>query len=322
MIPSHLTATLSLAADTEIDQALRHGAQGQNPPTGEVGFVAAFVLGAIPGIARAWRSILRPHNLSVRMTGVFCHQTPRASFIDASGMARLCELSDLLVVAEDLTAQGAVRRWATLIQAKIANTGGGTTLSTSGDLVQLDLMTRWPPFNLPSGYAPGVRDFSSCPYPGTLTDCGRYGLIEPRPNLDWRQQTPAKSMPSGGDTLGSFLAHMIETGQSGYGREATGTRDDWSRTVDELMRVTGAQAFSYAAGFSGQRQRGHSAIAYVSHPSFPYWDPSQYGFGYAAGGPLPTGGRPDGPEPLEGGPEGQGISLLRIGVTSVADGEE
>jgi hypothetical protein len=321
MIPSHLTATLSLAADTEIDLALRHGAPGQNAPTGEIGFVAAIVLGAVPGIASAWRSILRPHGLSLRMTGVFCHQTPRASFTDASGMSRLCELSDLLVVAEDLTAGGTARRWATLIQAKIANSGGGTTLSTGGDLVQLDLMTRWPPFNLPSGYAPGARDFSNCPYPGTPIECGRYGLIEPRPNLDWRQRAPARSMPSGGNTLGSFLAHMIETGQSGYGREATGTGDDWSRTVDELMRVTGAQAFSHAAGFSGQRQRGHSAIAFISNPYPPYWPLSDYWFGHGADGPLPTGGRPDGPEYFEDGPEGEGISLLRIGVTRIADGE-
>ncbi len=51
MIPAHLTASLSAAADTEIDHALQHGEPGQHPPTGEVGFVAAFVLGVVPGIA-------------------------------------------------------------------------------------------------------------------------------------------------------------------------------------------------------------------------------------------------------------------------------
>ncbi len=126
----------------------------------------------------------------------------------------------------------------------MANKGGGKTLSAAGDLVQLDLMTGWPPFTLPSAYAPGARDLSTCPYPGTKIECGRYGLIEPAPNIDWCQHAPANPMLSGGDTLGGFLAHMVETGQNGYGREATRTGDDWSRTIDELMHVTAAQAFA------------------------------------------------------------------------------
>lgn len=322
MVPSHLTATLAAAADTEIDQALRHGAPGQNSPTGEVGYVAAVVLKAVPDIAQAWRPILRPHGFSVRMTGVFCHQSPQASFIDASGIPQRCELADLLVVAEDLTAGSAGKRWATLIQAKIANAGGGATLSASRDLTQLDLMTRWPLLTLPTAYSKGARDFSTCSYTGVTIECGRYGLIETGASLDWRQQAPAKSMPAGGDTLGSFLANLIETGQRGYGREATGTGDDWSRTVDELIRVTGAQAFSYAAGFAGRRQRGHSGVAYVTAPgSFPWPHPYNW-FGHGGDVSLPNGGRPDGPEDFDDRPEGEGISLLRIGVTRTDEGME
>jgi hypothetical protein len=321
MIPAHLTSSLSAAADTEIDHALQYGAPGQHPPTGEVGFVAAFVLGAVPGIAQAWRAILRPHGLSVRMTGVFCHQTPRASFTDASGNVRSCELSDLLVVVEDFTTGSSGRRWATLIQAKMANTGGGTTLSAPGDMIQLDLMTRWPNFTLPSAYAPGARNFSTCRYPGTTIECGRYGLIEPSPNVDWHQQAPATSMPPGGDTLGGFLAHMVETGQRGYGREATGTGDDWSRTVDELMRVTSAQAFTHAASFSGQRQRGVSAIASASDPNPPFWPYPEYWYGLVGDLSLPSGGRPDWPEVGEGEPEGEGISQVRIGITKIEEGD-
>ena len=319
MVPSHLTAHLSAAADTEINTVLCKGAPGQSPPTGEVGFVAAFVLGAVHGIASQWRSILRPHRLSVCMTGVFCHQSPKARFIDQSGTPKVCELSDLLVVAEDLTGGGTGKRYAVLIQAKIANRGGGATLSATGDLTQLDLMTRWPSFSLPSPYAPGDRDFSTCSYPGTTIECGRYGLIEPRPNVDWRQHAPDTKMAGGSVRLGSFLGNMIATGQSGYGREATGTGDDWSRTVDELIHVAGTRAFSYAAGFQGQRQRGSYAIALASSSDLSFW--ASPWLSHAAAGRIPTGGRPDDPEQLEREPGAQGISVLHIGVTEIGEDE-
>lgn len=110
----------------------------------------------------------------------------------------------------------------------------------------------------------------------------------------------------GGDQLGSFLAHMVETGQVGYGHEATGLGDDWSRTVDELMTQTYSQFFNYAAGFSGPRQRGHSAFAMAI--SGPY-DPSIFNFN--SDGPPPSGGRPD---ELSDDERPNGISLLRIAI--------
>lgn len=312
MIPAHLTPHLAVAADGAINSVLQTGARhhGQSPPTGEVGFVAAVALGGMRRIANAWRPILRPAGYSVKLSGVFCHQHPRATFTDLHGKSVSCELADLLVVVDDLTGLVPGRRWAALIQAKLATHGSNLTLTSSGDLRQLDLLSRWPAFTLPANFAPGPRDFGTCRHAGTILDCARYGLIAAQPSPVWFQQTPATSMPVAGDQLGTFLAHMMEAGQSGYGREATGTADDWSRTVNELMTVTYANLFSHAAGFSGSRQRGHSGLAFaLSDWPIPYWPDI-----FFSAGPPPSGGRPEGPE--DDGP-GDGISVLRIGISRV-----
>ena len=72
MIPPPLTAALAIGADAAIAQALTKGAThlGQTTPTGEVGFVAAFVLAAVPAIAAAWRPVLQTHGLAVVEQGL------------------------------------------------------------------------------------------------------------------------------------------------------------------------------------------------------------------------------------------------------------
>ncbi len=315
MIPVTLNLTNSLAvrANNAIDQALLYGAPGQSTPTGEVGFIAAVVLGAVPRIAKEWKKILIPNRYSVRLTGVFCHQTPRASFTDRNGNGVACELADLLVVVDDLTSGMPSTRRAVLVQAKMAKHGGGKKLSSPRDLVQLDLYTNWPPFTLPSAFHPGPRDFRNGPGTGSFLTCGRYGLIEPQPTPKWRQNAPAAAMSAGGDELGTYLAQMIQSGTHSYGRIAPGSGDDWSLTVSELLNVTGSLAFSYATGFQGRRPRKNSQVAFsvsggihsAAHIHF-------------RDKPLPTGGQPGDPSYEENG-EGQGISVIHIGVER-ADG--
>ena len=218
------------------------------------------------------------------------------------------------MVVDDLTAGGSGRRLAALIQAKMAAFGGGVALTSQGDLNQFDLLSRWPPFSMPATFAPGHRDFSTCTHPGSTLDCGRYGLIDKQPNPDWRQQAPANPVPPAGDRLGTFLAQMLETGQVGYGREATGLSDDWSRTVDELIRVTGGTTFSYVNGLGQQRPfRGSSAIALVVDTS-PH---DRLGRGIWFDAEPPFG---DGPEqPAER--DAEGISLVHIGIVDKEDEE-
>jgi len=310
MVPSHLISGLATAANSAINNVLQSGAQshGQATPTGEVGFVAAFVLGGVPAIANAWRPILQGAGYSLKMHGVFCHQTPKATFADSHGNVGSCELADLLVVVDDISGGNLGRRLAVLVQAKMAARRGGQTLSSSGDLRQLDLISRWPAFTLPKRFAPGPRDFLTCHHPGSAIDCARYGLIDQQPKPFWHVQAPAFVMPPGGHELGSFLAHMLKTGQVGYGREATGLVDDWSRTVNELMTVTYTSIFNYSAGFSRAQRRGQTALMFATleFPDgfWPWWNSGDR--------PPPSDGSPE--ETGDEGP-GDGISMLRIGIS-------
>lgn len=320
LIPSSLIPQMATSADAALRIVLTNGATafGQAPPRGEVGFVAAVVLEGVPAITRAWSPILRPYGYRVKVSGVFCHQSPEATFTDLSGVRAPCELADLLLVVDDLTAGATGRRWAALVQAKMAQTGGGKAITGTKDLRQLDLLTRWPPFTLSSSYQLGSRDFSTCSHGGAPGDCGRYGLIGRQPNPVWHQQAPAQTMPMGGYELGSFLAHMVESGQIGFGREATGTGDDWSRTVEELMQVTYTNLFSYVTGFgpNNPQLRGRTAMAFMTPELWPW--PYYYLDHLTGEIKLPSGGRPDDPD--EGVPGGGGISILRIGIARDLEG--
>lgn len=310
MVPSNLILSLATAANAAINGVLRTGATsaGQSPPTGEVGFVAAVVIGGVPALANAWTSILNPAGYSVQITGVFCHQSPMVDFTDAAGTPQRCELADLLVVVDDQTGATPGSRWAVLVQAKMAAAGGGQTLSRTQDLVQLELLSTWPKFTLPPTFLPSSRVFSTCRHAGRASDCGRYGLIDPQPAPVWRQQPPAVSMPAGGLELGSFLAHMVETGQTGYGREATGVADDWSFTVDELLRVTASSTFAYSRGFKTPQPRGVTALA--TFGSDPFGEPHFPSLWASA--PPPSGSRPEG---VKDEPPAEGISTLYIGIS-------
>jgi hypothetical protein len=313
MIPSRLIPQLANDADAALLPIMRDGARhfGQSRPTEEVGFVAAAVLGDVPAIARTWKPTLQKAGFQLKIHGVFCHQSPKATFTDKLGVTKPCELADLLIVVDDLTPGGAGQRWAVLIQAKMANPASGKSISGKSDLRQLDLLTRWPPFSLPANYKCGLRNFSTCKHAGQPLDCGRYGLITPQPTTSWYQQTPANPMPVSGFQLGAFLAHMLESGQTGFGREATGITDDWSRTVDELMTVTYSNFFNYVTGFGPEnpQKRGYSAMAFTAAD----WTPWQNPWFHPHASPPPFGGDPDWPK--EGEDEGGGISILRIGIS-------
>lgn len=240
MITPQIMPWLERTANCAVSRVLRLGVS-----TGarERELVAAVVIDAIPEIAMHWEPILSYAGLSATYSAVFCHQSPVATYQGSKCHKLSCELADLLLVVDDSTGGALVRRRAVLVQAKMSKSQGGKTLSGSSDLTQLGLYSRWPAFELGSGFASGLRSFSNCRHPGEDVHCGRYGLIGGLPPL-WHQQAPAQSMPSGGDELGTFLARMVEN-RFGYGREATGIADDWSRTVEELMRITFTKVFRF-----------------------------------------------------------------------------
>ena len=214
-------------------------------PKGEVGFVAAFVINAVPAIALEWGSILRPAKIALRISGVFCHQTPQVTFAPAPGVKQPpCELADLLVVHEHRTSTGVLRQ-AALIQAKMTRAG---ILGLRKSDTQLDLYTRWPSFHfVPAGYDRRARSF------GTPSG-GRYGLIWP-----WAVGLPLRRLwaiipPTNvahhlrGMDLSRFLVGMLRFAPGPYGRPAQpGASDDWSFTIDELLRKLALAEFTHAA---------------------------------------------------------------------------
>ena len=264
MVPSNLTPKLEKAADCAINQSLMMAPSS----AGEVDFVKAVVVDGVLLIGEAWAHILGPAGYSVRLTGVFCHLTPKVKFKNSSNKPKCCELADLLVVVDDVAPDGRVKRMAVLIQAKIAKKGGGKKLTTPGDLTQLDLYSNWHPFELPSAFPPPTpRNFANCRHAGTPTDCGQYGLIAKQPDRIWHQQPPIKNLLAGDTELGTFLARMVEN-RPNYGREATGRNDDWSQTVDDLMKVTGQKIFRYHNGAQQQVPRSQSVIAFFASDRF------------------------------------------------------
>ena len=311
MITPNLTPRLERIANRAILRAMSRGVPtlGLAAPTNEPEFVAAVLFGAVPNIARSWRPLLIQAGLEATYSGVFCHQSPMATFKDLSGTRRQCELADLLLVFEETTLGVAGRRWAVLIQSKMAARQGAKKLTSPGDLRQLDLYSRWPAFELPHGFPAGARDFSSCPHAGSSMDCGRYGLIDGRIPI-WHQRPPAAILPSSGDELGTFLARMAEN-RPGYGREASGITDDWSRTVEDLMRITFNRTFR-VLGTKSRHPRGVSlAMRAVSGDVTGFIVPDcGYGDSGPPGGTIKVYDEGDG---------ASGINLLHVGISRLEE---
>jgi hypothetical protein len=90
-----------------------------------------------------WKDILAQSGIHLRVTGVYCHQTPKAHFTFQGGRAAP-ELGDLLVVHEHLSPTSPRRR-ALLIQSKMASDGRTTGAPNSE---QEHLYRHWPDFRL------------------------------------------------------------------------------------------------------------------------------------------------------------------------------
>lgn len=303
--PSTLWA-MSKSAQAEITQALAWGAPGMRAtPRTEPGLVAAVHLGAVPNIAAAWKAELAPLGATVKLTGVFCHQSPMVTYVNAKGQGRRCELADLLVVV-DSQLPWFTGRTAVLIQAKMA--AGYGTVSPTGisSLTQLELYQLWPAFDFEQA-SYGMKSVNL--KHGTDHDrSGTFGVID----RHWRRsgaprwtQHPASPTPSkttGVPELGKFLASIC-LGKPGYGRNAnfaSGTA--WSKMIDKLLCENQAKMFRHKAILGGN-SAPRSVTAFMQMQAVPPV------FAVTGGGTAP----PDGQfEVLEGGQTG--ISTLHVEV--------
>ena len=253
MVPVSLIPMLGSAAHSAILPSLTTGATafGQSSLKTEPDFVAALVLGGVPDIAVAWTRILRPRGIRLSLQGVFCHNRPQVTYpaSNASSLgSRLpqCELADLLLVIDDKTAGAPPTRRAALVQAKMAK-GKPSIALRGGDLVQLRLLQHWPPFNfVDKGFSKRSRDFNKAVTRPVAASSGLYGVID-KARPDWQQvATPSIQQVSvSGAKFGDYLAGMADGSKAATGRAAIpGGNDDWSFTVDELLKVTGTSSFT------------------------------------------------------------------------------
>lgn len=250
MLPQILLQPLSLAAAPVIAKVLSRGGVRTIKPSGEVSAVRTMTLDGFDEIALAWDPILRTHGYRIHLNSVFCHSRPQVTFAAIphpnypnGKKPRRCELADLLIVMDHVDRRENIDdRRAVLVQAKMLK--GGVLKPTNTEWVQHELLAWLPAFTfVDSGYDPRIREFNQAPSVGSPAHTAEYGGIDLNSSPPkWQHELTQKSAPwfNSPVSLSDYLAAMA-TGSSSCSRKAVrGGSDDWSFTVDELLRVTAA----------------------------------------------------------------------------------
>lgn len=251
MLPSTLAMSLQTAADVAISKVLAHGGAHSRPPNGEVSAVRTMTLDGFAEIAASWSPILKSAGYRIDLRAVFCHSRPHVTFAPVphpkhpgGKVPRRCELADLLIVIDHVDPfQKIDDRRAVLVQAKLLK--GGAVKPTGAEWVQHELLSWLPVFTFVDAcYDQRNRDLNGTPLVGSPILSAEYGGIDLKSSPPvWRHELTQTTAPwfSSPIPLADFLAHMA-TGGFDCGRDAVrGGSDDWSFTVDELLRVTAAR---------------------------------------------------------------------------------
>lgn len=266
MLSPQTIKAMSDSADAVIADVLLRGSRGmRTAPRTEVGLVAAVTLGGIGGIASAWGPILSASRSALSLTGVFCHGAPMVRFRSPGSVVQTCELADLLVVVDSPQKGGIVRR-ASLIQAKMAAMRGHVSLTGLSSKRQLSLYQAWPQFAFVDPIYGSDRYVLAT---ATRVQSGTFGVIDRHwrkrrsapPIWTQHQASPTPSIVTNEPMLGTFIANMA-TGSMCGRRARPGGKDDWSKAVDLLLRITYAKAFRHKTTLgSTTPPRGVTALA-------------------------------------------------------------
>lgn len=284
MIPDKLFDALICGARIAVRHAWSHAFAMASGTPDEIDHIYAMTTEGIRELGAQWAPILHSKGLSLRVTGVFCHQTPKAYYDHPVDGPKAPELGDILIVHEHKnTLPGGITkitRRAVLVQAKMVNEGvpGGGKV----DQYQEYLYEHWLDFELKGrgpgtvGFLSGKRDFR----PGI--DNGRYGLIEKTPHagnkagvlpyccgFPWTYSEPHKPVRSaGGEDAGAFIANMLyDTGWL-RGRVAlipsapltlasSTFNNHFDVTVEELLTLTAKKALRFRKKTYITGQRGY-----------------------------------------------------------------
>lgn len=289
MIPDTLFDDLVCGARIAVFHAWLSAFRKPDSPPDEIDHIYSMTTVGMSELGALWAPILNSKGLSLRVTGVFCHQTPKAHYVHPRDGKKSPELGDLLIVHEHkntcLDGTTEITRRAVLVQAKMVDNGvpGGGTV----DQYQEYLYEHWPDFKL-KGRGSGVGRFLSGQRnlrPGI--DVGRYGLIEKGQRnghkailfpycygFPWTYSEPRNPVRSAaGEDAGAFITNMLyDTGWL-RGRVAliptapltlaSGTPNNhFDVTVEELLTLTAKKTLNFRKKSYITGERGHVALDY------------------------------------------------------------
>lgn len=227
---------------------------------GEVDHVYALMRVGTNRLGRYWSQILQDKSIALRVTGVFCHQTPKVHFSYPSEGRRSCELGDLLIVHQHrrvATKTALEVRRAVFIQAKIGHNGQCKTL----DKYQEYLYESWPQFEL-KGRGVGGKKFERGGRDFRYGNSGAYGLVETSLSAEvdtlplyfnmfpWTISGARRPVvAAGGEDAGSFITNMLFNTSNARGRSAlipeqplslstSSPNNHFDVTVEELLSIT------------------------------------------------------------------------------------
>ena len=306
-ISEHHGKVLITLADLVAAKVLAHGGAQTRKPFDEVSAVETLTRDGFVEIAQAWDPVMAALGYRVDLHVVFVHSRPQVRWTRVDGSSGRCELADLLVVVDHKGPGRQRDRRAVLIQSKLLK---NDKIKLRGkEWVQFELLSEWPMFTFVTpGYAPSARDFSDEHVCSNALNSGEYGGIDLKaaPPLCVQEMVGPARSTTGRISFGQLLAGMTR-GLDLNGREAiAGGTDDWSTTIDELLRVTAALPITVVSAVP--RGHSHSLGMFVAQASYGVM-PSLSAAGAGRGGPPPK-------FTAEGETPGGPISTVRMTFTS------
>jgi hypothetical protein len=267
-VPDTISAqTLAILADLVVEKVLAYGGMQTPRPTGEVSAVETLTRDGFAAIAKAWGPVVSTLSYRLDLHAVFVHSRPQVRWTRSDGTAGRCELADLLVIVDHKGQGYQEARRAVLIQSKLLKRG---QIKLRGkEWVQFELLSQWPRFTFVTpGCAPNSRDLQDESVCNSARNTGEYSGMDLRskPPLCIQELLGPGRTTVGRISLGALLAGMVR-GDDQTGRQAhIGGSDDWSVTVDELLRVTAALPITIASGVP--RGHSHSLGMFVAQASY------------------------------------------------------
>ncbi len=282
----------------------------------EPDFIASLVVNATPVFCKILNAVFAGQPVSLSMASVFCHNKPTVGF-----KAGACELGDILFVHRHLSRSGNATNQSLLLQAKMTDRQE-TTISSSGDRVQLSLYTDWPEFEyVRSGSLNGEkRDVT----PKTPHAGAQYLLVDSRgpanpesgmqgiPGTHCMAVWPAERILFTSETLAGVIVEFI-LGLDGrrfldyYSSDASG----WSQVVWDLLKYGAGNVFRRGRVFSDPQDRAAGDVFFWSSAAGSDDEPADA----STAGRILLGNQGGADIPLEQLPEddeGSGVSLIVI----------